>query len=338
MNISSRQLKAFLLTARLGNFTKAAEAMHITQAGLSVMMRELETQLNARLFDRTTRTVTLTGAGEKFLPAAIRALDEIEGAAQQINAIGEKARHTLRIAATPFVSSNLMPPICRHFRERYPEVAIQFVDCALKQVHDLVENGEVDLGFGFFFKAARGIERTLLHSFSLMRIAALDEGKDEGEASIDAGARRNLIVAGKTPWSSLENAALLALPADNPIQQLVETHLAAMRPRHEEKPALNYFETLIAMVASGMGVTVLPSLALIACQRYPVQCDILEPRVSLGLHQISKRGRGKTPAMADFTSTLIAALPGLMQAEHLAQGPAVSRPIRISQFKTDRHR
>jgi DNA-binding transcriptional LysR family regulator len=311
MNISSRQLKAFLLTARLGNFTKAAEAMHITQAGLSVMMRELETQLGARLFDRTTRTVTLTDAGEKFLPAAIRALDEIEGAAQQINAIDEKARHTLRIAATPFVSSNLMPPICRHFRERYPEITIQFVDCALKQVHDLVESGEVDLGFGFFFKAARGIERTLLHSFSLMRIAAL--GADENDA------RPGAVVAGKAPWSSLENASLLALPADNPIQQLVETHLAAIRPRHEEKSAFNYFETLIAMVASGMGVTVLPSLALIACERYPVQCDILEPRVSLGLHQISKRGRGKTPAMTDFTSTLIAALPGLMQAEHLAQ-------------------
>ena len=327
MNISSRQLKAFLLTARLGNFTKAAEAMHITQAGLSVMMRELETQLDARLFDRTTRTVSLTGAGEKFLPAAIRALEEIEGAAEQINAIGEKARHTLRIAATPFVSSNLMPPICRHFRERHPEVAIQFMDCALKQVHDLVESGEVDLGFGFFFKAARGIERTLLHSFSLMRIAAL------GEDDADTGVRAGHIIAGKAPWSALGKATLLALPSDNPIQQLVETHLAAVRPRHEEKSAFNYFETLIAMVASGMGVTVLPSLALIACQRYPVRCDILEPRVSLGLYQISKRGRGKTPAMADFTATLIAALPGLMQAEHLA-----GRPIRISQFKTDRHR
>ncbi|RXZ30994.1 LysR family transcriptional regulator [Oxalobacteraceae bacterium CAVE-383] len=318
MNISSRQLKAFLLTARLGNFTKAAEVMHLTQAGLSVMMRELETQLDARLFDRTTRTVTLTGAGEKFLPAAIRALSEIEDAAAQINAIGEKARHTLRIAATPFVSSNLMPPICRLFRTRYPEVAIQFVDCALKQVHALVENGEADLGFGFFFKASRGIERTLLHAFSLMRIAALDDADADAHADL-AALRPGAMVAGKAPWSALESASLLALPADNPIQQLVETHLAAVRPRHEEKPAFNYFETLIAMTASGMGATVLPSLALIGCQRYPVRCDILVPRVSLGLHQISKRGRGKTPVMADFTATLIAELPGLMQTEHLAR-------------------
>jgi DNA-binding transcriptional LysR family regulator len=322
MNISSRQLKAFLLTARLGNFTRAAEVMHITQAGLSVMMRELEVQLDARLFDRTTRTVTLTGAGEKFLPAAIRALGEIEDAAVEINAIGEKARHTLRIAATPFVSSNLLPPICRRFRSAYPEVKIQLVDCALKQVHTLVESGEVDLGFGFFFKAARGLERTLLHSFRLMQVTPLDDlvidgGSGSGGSNKGKGKDKSIGLAGKpgvAAWSSLENATLIALPADNPIQQLVETNLAAIRGRHEEKLTFNYFETLIAMTASGMGTTILPSLAMLACQRYKVQCDILvEPEVSLGLYQISKRGRSKTPAMAEFTDTLTSSLPGLME-------------------------
>ncbi|HEY4072542.1 MAG TPA: LysR family transcriptional regulator [Herbaspirillum sp.] len=318
MNISSRQLKAFLLTARLGNFTRAAEVMHITQAGLSVMMRELEVQLDARLFDRTTRTVTLTGAGEKFLPAAIRALGEIEDAALEINAIGEKARQTLRIAATPFISSNLLPPICRRFRSAYPEVKIQLVDCALKQVHTLVESGEVDLGFGFFFKAARGLERTLLHSFRLMQVTPLEDVAIAGSGG-NKGNGKALALAGKAgtvSWSSLENATLIALPADNPIQQLVETNLAAIRGRHEEKLTFNYFETLIAMAASGMGTTILPSLAMLACQRYKVQCDILvEPEVSLGLYQISKRGRSKTPAMAEFTDTLISSLPGLMENE-----------------------
>jgi DNA-binding transcriptional LysR family regulator len=319
MNISSRQLKAFLLTARLGNFTRAAEVMHITQAGLSVMMRELEVQLDARLFDRTTRTVTLTSAGEKFLPAAIRALGEIEDAAVEINAIGEKARQTLRIAATPFVSSNLLPPICRRFRSAYPEVKIQLVDCALKQVHTLVESGEVDLGFGFFFKAARGLERTLLHSFRLMRVTPLEDaviGGGDGSSGKGRGKGKAIGATGKpgiASWSALENATLIALPADNPIQQLVEKNLAAIRGRHEEKVTFNYFETLIAMAASGMGTAILPSLAMLACQRYKVQCDLLiKPEVSLGLYQISKRGRSKTPAMAEFTDTLISSLPGLM--------------------------
>ena len=65
MNITLRPLKAFTQTARLGSFTRAAEQMHITQAGLSIMMRELETQMGCRLFDRTTRLLSLTAAGEK---------------------------------------------------------------------------------------------------------------------------------------------------------------------------------------------------------------------------------------------------------------------------------
>jgi DNA-binding transcriptional LysR family regulator len=309
MNISSRQLKAFLLTARLGNFTRAAEKMHITQAGLSVMMRELEMQLDARLFDRTTRTVTLTGAGEKFLPAAMRALGEIEDAALQISAIGEKARHTLRIAATPLVSSNLLPAICRRFRATHPEVAIRLVDADLKQVHLLVENGEADMGLGFFFKAARGIERSLLHSFQLMRVTPLD-ARDVPGSGKPAGRAPQI---GAVAWRMLEDAALIGLPPDNPIQQLVETHLASIGRGNEEKQTFNYFDTLIAMAADGMGTAIVPSLAMLACRRYKVRCDLLaDPAVFLGLYRITKRGRSKTSAMGEFTDTLIATLPGLM--------------------------
>jgi DNA-binding transcriptional LysR family regulator len=63
MLISTRQLRAFLSVVKYGNFTKAADRMHITQAGQSGMIRELETQLQCRLFNRTTRSVELTEAG-----------------------------------------------------------------------------------------------------------------------------------------------------------------------------------------------------------------------------------------------------------------------------------
>jgi DNA-binding transcriptional LysR family regulator len=314
MNISTRQLRAFVLIARLGNFTRAAEKMYITQAGLSVMMRELETQLDARLFDRTTRTVTLTWAGEKFLPAALHAIGDIEEAAAQINEIGEKARHTLKLAATPLVSSNLLPVICQRFRARYPEVTVRLVDCDLKQVHALVDSGEVDMGLGFFFKAARGIERTLLHSFQLMRVEPLDvdaEIKANKRAASSRGAQA--AKADTVPWSVLKDASLIGLPPDNPIQQLVESHLASINRGNEEKLSFNHLDTLIAMVGAGAGTAIVPSLAMLACRRHKVRANILsEPSVSLGLYRITKRGRAKAHAMLEFTDTLISSLPDLM--------------------------
>jgi DNA-binding transcriptional LysR family regulator len=307
MNVSLRQLKAFLLIARLGNFTRAAERLYVTQAGLSVMMRELEAQLDSRLFDRTTRAVTLTAAGRKLLPAALTAVGEIEGAAAQISDIGEKARQTLRVAATPLVSSNLLPTVCRSFRIRHPEVTIRLVDCDLKQVHTLVETGEVDFGLGFFFQAARGIERSLLYSFQLMRVAPLDDAL-AGE-TIRAGG------TGTMPWSELDDTPLIGLPPDNPIQQLVETHLAKIGRSNEDRLTFSHFDTLIAMVAAGMGTAIIPAFAMLACRRHRVRTDLLtDPEVTLGFFRITKRGRGKADSMTDFTDTLTSLLPSLVQA------------------------
>src|SRR6267142_963876 len=89
MNITSRQLKAFVLTARHGSFSRAAERLFITQSGMSVLVRELEAQLGFRLFDRTTRRVTLTEFGTRFLPIADRSIVELESAA---SSIGRSAR------------------------------------------------------------------------------------------------------------------------------------------------------------------------------------------------------------------------------------------------------
>jgi len=84
MNITSRQLKAFLLTARHQSFSRAAERLFITQSGMSVLVRELEDQLGFRLFERTTRRVTLTEFGSRFLPIADRSLVDLEAAAANI--------------------------------------------------------------------------------------------------------------------------------------------------------------------------------------------------------------------------------------------------------------
>ena len=84
MNITSRQLKAFLLVARHESFSRGAEQMFISQSGISIMVRELESQLGFRLFERTTRTVKLTDFGCRFLPIATRYLSELESAAMNI--------------------------------------------------------------------------------------------------------------------------------------------------------------------------------------------------------------------------------------------------------------
>ena len=299
MNYSLRQLKAFLLVSELGNFTRAAERMHVTQAGLSVMMRELETQFGSRLFNRTTRMVSMTAAGEKLLPTARAAVDSLEQVAADISDIGNQARQSLRIAATPLVSSSLLPAVFGTFRQKYPDLNLQLQDADLNRVHAAVEAGEVDFGLGFFFKAARGIERTLLCSFPLMRVTPQRREKVQGPQPV-----------GRVPWSALMDGPLIGLPRDNPIQQFVDSHRVKIGRGNEDRMRFRYFDTLIGMVAAGMGTTVIPSFALLACHHHRVDTDILvDPEEKVGFYRISKRGRAKAELMDEFSQTLVSLLP-----------------------------
>ena len=302
MNLSMRQMRAFLHVARIGNFTRAAEAAHMTQAGLSTLVRELERQLGVRLFDRTTRMVALTAAGRRLLPVVERVVTELDDVAAHLEEAGDASRQTLRIAATPLVSSNLLPQVFARFRDSHPGVRLKLFDADLHDVEALVEAGEADMGLGFFFKSAPGIERMAVGNFQLMRVSA--------PAADDAAGPSGL--SGSVPWSTLRTVDLIGLPPNNPIQQVVERELARIGRGNEERAVFNFFETLISMVEAGFGTAVMPTFARTACRRHRVSTDVLvKPKVGLDFYRISRRGIGETEGMQAFTKTLVGALPAL---------------------------
>ncbi|MCR6480340.1 LysR family transcriptional regulator [Variovorax sp. ZS18.2.2] len=300
MNLSTRQMRAFLQVARLGNFTRAAEQAHITQAGLSILIREMEKQLGCRLFDRTTRVVSLTPAGRRLLPVVERLVTDLDDVAAQLGAEGDEARQTLRIAATPLVSSHLLPQVFNTFRQAHPQVNLRLFDADLRDVEAMVTAGDADMGLGFFFKAAVGLERTPVGRFHLMRVASSEEA-DEAPA------------IGTAPWSALRTAELIGLPSGNPIQKVIDQHLLATIGRADaQRPTFNFFGTLISMVEAGFGTAVMPTFALAACRRHRVRTDVLvKPKVGLDFYRIAKRGAHETEAMQAFVATLEKALPAL---------------------------
>lgn len=299
MNLSTRQLRAFLQVARVGNFTRAAEQAHITQAGLSILIREMEKQLGCRLFDRTTRVVSLTPAGRRLLPVVERMVTDLDDVAAELGAEGDAARQTLRIAATPLVSSNLLPQVFASFREAHPQVSLRLFDADLRDVEAMVTAGEADVGLGFFFKAAPGLAREPVGRFHLMRVAPMDEAGEPGRV-------------GAAPWSALRGAELVGLPPGNPIQKVIDQHLAAIGRADAQRTSFNFFGTLISMVEAGFGTAVMPTFALAACRRHRVRTDVLtKPKVGLDFYRITKRGAYETEAMQAFVATLEKALPEL---------------------------
>ena len=292
-------MRAFLHVARIGNFTRAAEQAHMTQAGLSTLVREMERQLGCRLFDRTTRMVSLTAAGRRLLPVVERVVTDLDDVTARLGVEGDVARQTLRIAATPLVSSHLLPQVFHQFRESHPAISLRLFDADLRDVEDMVVNGEADMGLGFFFRAASGLERTPVGRFHLMRVAPATPDED-------------VATTGTVPWSALRAAELVGLPPGNPIQKVIDGHLAAIGRADAQRPAFNFFGTLISMVEAGFGTAVMPTFALAACRRHRVRTDVLlKPKVGMDFFRITKRGAYEGEAMQAFGETLVTALPAL---------------------------
>src|SRR5580692_9078512 len=156
INLTVRQLRAFSLLAQHRNFSRAAEALFITPSGLSVLIRELESQLGFRLFDRTTRHVVLTAYGQELLPIAQKSLADVDGAVSRIGRTATESSRTLSVGASPLIAANVLPQAIKEFRAHQPALSIQLVDCEPASIIPMVESGKVDIGLRVLYKPIPG--------------------------------------------------------------------------------------------------------------------------------------------------------------------------------------
>ena len=291
MNLSMRQMRAFLHVARTGNFTRAAERAHMTQAGLSILVREVERQIGARLFDRTTRAVQLTDAGRRFVVVAESVLQQLDDATAEVGELGRPARQQLRVAATPLVSSHLLPQLLADFRDA-PRRRARPADRqqpAGRAGPRRVRRRRPRAGLLLPRHAGPGAPPR--------RRLPAHEGLAGGRA---AGAR-----SGARRWASLRSVPLITLPSDNPIQRAIDQQLDALGIERDEASSVSFLATLISMVEAGFGTAVMPTFAVAACRRHRVRLDLLgSPTVKLGFYRITRRGAAESDAMKAFSDAL----------------------------------
>lgn len=140
-------MRYVVAVAEEGGFTRAAERCRVVQSALSHQVARLERELGARLFERTSRRVKLTPAGEAFLPAARQALDAAERARAEVAAASGEIRGRLAIGAITTVAAVDLPSLLKRYRERYPHVRITLRAGISEELIDQVKDGSIDIGF-----------------------------------------------------------------------------------------------------------------------------------------------------------------------------------------------
>jgi DNA-binding transcriptional LysR family regulator len=142
-----RHLRYFIAVAEELHFAHAAERLHIEQSPLSRAIKDLEHDLEARLFERTTRSTRLTWAGEVFLAESRRVLSTLEQAKARVKAAANGFRGTLRIALSDGVATSRLARLLALCREEEPEVEIRLFEISLAQQLKGLRGDLYDAGF-----------------------------------------------------------------------------------------------------------------------------------------------------------------------------------------------
>jgi LysR family cyn operon transcriptional activator len=144
-----RHIRYFLAVAEHRNFTRAAEALHVSQPTLSQQIKQLEDTLRVQLLDRSGRTIQLTDAGVAYVHYAQRALQDLEAGKRAIHDVQELSRGSLRLAMTPTFTAYLMGPLLEKYNRLYPNIALNILEMPQDRMEALLNEDALDLGIAF---------------------------------------------------------------------------------------------------------------------------------------------------------------------------------------------
>ena len=239
-----RHLRYLLAVAEHANFTRAAEALHVSQPTLSQQVKQLERQLGVQLLDRTGRTVRLTDAGETYARYARRALRDLAAAERAVLDVQDLSHGSLRIAMTPTLIAYLTGPTVADFHTRHPGIALDVHEMTQDQIESALLDDRLDLGFAFSAAHPPGISSTPLFTETLTLVV--------GAAHPHADRRDPL------PLSELQHHRLALLSPGFATRRHIDQHFARHGVRPDIAVEADTISALTEIVRRTTLATVLP--------------------------------------------------------------------------------
>lgn len=286
MKITLRQIEGFLAVAEHGHFSQASRRLNTAQPALSQAIKDLEAELAVRLFDRTTRRVELTEAGEEFRASALKIMEDLGQAVENAKGVAERRRGRLRIAAPPLLAAAVLPQAIAEYKALYPDIAVELSDVGTEEIVDSVRNGKADCGLGTFPPIDDGIQRLPLVRDRLMAFCAKDNPFAEKAV---------------VRWSELVAQPVITLTRQSGIRLLTEVGFETAELPFKPAFEVTQVSTAIALVEAGLGVAVLPTYAAAAIQDRKVAARPLsEPDLAREISLIQSSMRSSMPALSAF--------------------------------------
>ncbi|WP_158769400.1 LysR family transcriptional regulator [Paraglaciecola sp. L1A13] len=257
MNVSYRQLQAFVLVAQSNTFAEAAQKMFLSQPALSSAIKKMEEQVGGSLFSRTTRKVQLSPEGQDFLPTAIRLVNDWQDAFGDLQQVFSMGRGKLSIAAMPSFAVGHLPSILLQFQSHFPNVKVSVSDIVMEQVIKAVSDERVALGFTFETEQLDGL--TFFPMFTDKFIAVVPQSHP-------------LTKYTTLSWAQLAQYPFIAMNRGSAIRRWVDSHYETLDLKLSMVAEASQLATLGQFVEHGLGVSIVPGLCEQQMQRLGLVC------------------------------------------------------------------
>jgi len=290
MNITLKQIRAFLAIAQVKSFAEACELLHISQPALSITIKNLEETIGGQLFARSTRALALTPEGEQFLPVAKRLLGDFDNALVELHESFSLKHGNLNFAAMPSFASTLLPKHLVAFNSQHPAIKLKVHDVIAEDAVEMVRAGKVEFAISFDPGSTDDLNFETL--FTDKFIAAFPKNHPLAKT-------KNI------QWQHLSKYPFITLQRPSSIRLLLDETLAKQDIFLDIIFESNQLATVVQMVASNLGISAIPSLyKQQLCDLNLQYYELNEPVISRRVGIISKRRHVFSHAAAKFLSML----------------------------------
>ena len=276
INLSVRDLRGFLALAEARHFRRAAERCRLSQPAFSQLIRRVEAAAGTRLFERSTRQVSLTAEGEVLASAAQRIVADVDSALADLKDHAARRKGRVGVAALPSLAAGPLPGILALYRARYPGVQLELFDALSDRCVSLLREGRAD-----FALTAAGPSLTEFDTRPLTR----DDFHLVCRREHPLAARR------KVRLRDLADCPIIHLARSTSVRQHLEPVLRDV-PHTSSGLEVEQLPTAAALIASGLGVSLVPALTLSYFRMAElVAIPIAEPGLSRQILVVQRKGR-----------------------------------------------
>lgn len=290
MNLTIKQLRAFVTVADAQSFSLAANRLNLTAGAVSLLVRDLEQELGFTLFDRTTRRVALSKSGRDYLPAAQQVLRQVQAAVIAAHDVKNRATGVVRVAAPLIVASAILPPAMAEYRRLHPGVLVRPVDCTVEELADMIDEDRADIAVGPDRPTGDTVQRLALYSSPWVLWCAPEHPL----------ARRRRVT-----WATLKDESVIAAGRDYELRMAEVTAQAPHAQGVVPSYVVDNITTALGIAAAGLGVTLSPMYVGIMAKEFGlVMKRVDEPQIEREMSLYVPGQRSMTPAAAALVDFL----------------------------------